>query len=314
MPIPVVPRLATRSPRAGRAARALSALIVLGMISRPVTGEGPATGGGPPAATDVARLAVSTSDRPSAPRLDAAPGRPEAAAALAEPMARARRMIADCEERYRGLRDYTCTFYKRERIDGRLTPQHVMSMKVRTAPMSIYVKLARPKTGREAIWVAGRNQGKALVHDVGIGKFLAGTVHVDPHSSLAMEDCRHPITEAGIGNLIRTVSYHWERELTPGSDTRVTINPDMRVGDRACTMIETTHPKHDPSYKFHSVKLYIDRELGLPIRIESYDWPHHLGVAPELVEEYTYAQLRLNVGLSERDFDPANDQYSFGRF
>ena len=65
---------------------------------------------------------------------------------------------------------------------------------------------------------------------------------------------------------------------------------------------------------FHRVRLYIDKELGLPIRFEAYDWPKHRGAEPELAEEYTYSELKLNVGLTELDFDVANSAYSFGRF
>ena len=36
-------------------------------------------------------------------------------------------------------RDYTCTFSKRERIKGQLTPLHVIMMKARTQPRSIYL-------------------------------------------------------------------------------------------------------------------------------------------------------------------------------
>ena len=32
------------------------------------------------------------------------------------------------------------------------------------------------------------------------------------------------------------------------------------------------------------------------------------------MEEYTYMNLRVNVGLKDRDFDPGNKQYSYGRF
>jgi hypothetical protein len=58
----------------------------------------------------------------------------------------------------------------------------------------------------------------------------------------------------------------------------------------------------------------IDKELNLPIRFEAYDWPARPGHEPLLMEEYTYSNLRLNVGLKERDFDPNNTQYSYGRF
>ncbi|MCA1686721.1 MAG: DUF1571 domain-containing protein, partial [Planctomycetia bacterium] len=205
----------------------------------------------------------------------------------AEPTARALKAIADCQAAYAKVRDYTCTFVKRERIDGRMTHPHVMDMKARTHPTSIYFKFRTPNKGREAIYVAGKNGGKVTAHDVGIGKFIAGTMHLDPRGSMAMEDCLHPITEAGIGTLIETVSRHWNAELVRG-DAKVTVNPNMRIGSHACTMIETVHPSKGPHLLFHKVRLYVSHEHGLPIRFEAYDWPTHPGAAPEAVEEYTY--------------------------
>ena len=80
------------------------------------------------------------------------------------PMERALRTIADCQSRYDRVEDYVCTFYKRERIAGRLTPLHIMSMKVRTKPQSIYFKFQQPAQGREAIFIAGRHGSKVLAH------------------------------------------------------------------------------------------------------------------------------------------------------
>jgi hypothetical protein len=233
--------------------------------------------------------------------------------AAADPIVLAKKTIADCRVRYGQVRDYTCTFFKRERIDGKMTGQHVMQMKSRTKPFSVYFKFAQPNKGREAIYVAGRHGGKAMVHDVGIGKLIAGTLALDPRGSRAMEDCRHPITEAGIGHLIDTVAERWGAEMKQG-ETLVAIHHGAKVGNRACTMIESKHPQKAPNYMFHMVRLYVDDELGLPIRFEAYDWPRRRGIAPELVEEYTYANLRTNVGLRESDFDPSNAQYSFGHF
>jgi hypothetical protein len=230
-----------------------------------------------------------------------------------DPIALARQAIADCRARYRQVHDYTCSFLKRERIDGQLTPLHVMTMKVRTQPMSIYIQFQKPNRGREAIYVAGRNGGHVLAHDVGLGKVLAGTLSLDPRGARAMEDCLHPITEAGIGHLIDTVATHWASELST-AETQITFHPNARVGSHPSTMIESAHPHHRPGFLFHKVKLYIDHVHGLPIRFEAYDWPKHPGAVPELVEEYTYLNLKLNVGLTDADFDADNARYSFGRF
>jgi Protein of unknown function (DUF1571) len=229
------------------------------------------------------------------------------------PIARAIREIADCQARYQGVTDYTCTLFKQERIAGRLIPVHIMAMKVRTKPQSIYLKFQQPARGREAIYVAGRHGGRVLAHDVGFNKLLAGTLELEPRSARAMEDCRHPITEAGIGPLLETVSKRWSLELKP-EDSIVQFNDDMQIGSTRCTMIESIHPERGAAFLHHKVRVFIDTELGLPIRFEAYDWPKRPGTEPELTEEYTYTGLKLNVGLEDSDFDTTNSAYSFGRF
>jgi hypothetical protein len=277
----------------------------------------PAGSGEAPDSTHAPRVATAPREFAGGPRgLDASAvsvvrdpaGHPEL-----DPIARAKRAIAECQSRFQSVRDYTCKFHKRERIDGRLVQPHVMHMKSRTNPTSFYFKFVQPNAGREAIFVAGKNKGRVFAHDVGLGRVLAGTMNLDPKGSMAMEENRHPITEAGIGSLIETVRHRWDVELHPG-EAKVVFHPSARVDHRPCTMIETIHPTRQDDFFFHKVKLYIDQELGLPIRFEAYDWPKHAGQEPELVEEYTYLDLRVNVGLHDRDFDPQNAQYSFGRF
>ncbi len=229
------------------------------------------------------------------------------------PPARALRSIAACQTRFESVNDYTCTFYKRERVNGRLTPLYVMEMKARTRPKSIYFKFADPYKGREAIFVEGQNGGKILAHDVGFTKFLAGTLELEPSSARAMEDNRHPITEAGIGPLIDTVARRWAAELS--SDESVLVfDSDMTIGPRHCQLIEAIHTRHEPDFQFYKVRIFIDSELNLPIRFEGYDWPKEAAASAEMAEEYTYVDLKLNVGLGDIDFNTCNRQYSFGHF
>jgi hypothetical protein len=258
--------------------------------------------------------------RPEAPsRRSAADGRQPPVLALAaestpDPIKEAKALIARCRDRYLQLYDYTCTLTKRERMpNGRLVGPHVMLLKVRTRPESIYLKFLRPNAGREAIWVANRRGGKVVVHDTGLGKLLAGTLALDPRSGMAMENCRHPIYEAGFGYLINELSQRWAVEMRAG-ETRVTIDREARVADRSCTLIESKHPEFGPDYLFHKVRVYIDRELGLPIRFEAYDWPRNPRHSGDLLEEYTYLDVRLDTGLGDADFDPENVAYAFGRF
>ena len=230
-----------------------------------------------------------------------------------DPIAKARQVIADCKAKYLTVHDYTCTFFKRERIDGKLYAPHIMSMKARTKPASLYFKFIQPNPGREAIYVHGHNNNKIVAHDVGIGRIVAGTMHLDPKGDMAMDENRHPVTEAGLGTMIDLVKDRWDTELHPGESV-ILFHPQAKVGDRTCLMVESIHPRRSPDFLFHKVKLYVDKELNLPIRFEAYDWPKTPGSEPELIEEYTYVNLKLNVGLKDRDFDPKNTQYSYGRF
>ena len=52
-----------------------------------------------------------------------------------DPIARARQVIADCKAKYATVQDYTCTFFKRERFDGKLYTPHIITMKARTSPV-----------------------------------------------------------------------------------------------------------------------------------------------------------------------------------
>ncbi len=229
------------------------------------------------------------------------------------PISYAKAALAESKDRFASVRDYTCTFIKRERIQGRLSGYEVMSMKARTSPQSVYFRFKQPKAGREAIYVHGRNGGKAIVHDVGFNKFLAGTLHLDPKSRRAMDGNRHPITEAGLGFMIETLTEGWNREMSV-RDSDVTIRERVLVNKRPSTLIICKHRNRRPDFVFHEVRLYIDHELGLPTRFEAYDWPARDGQPAPLLEEYIYSDLKINVGLTDADFDPSNKAYSFGRF
>jgi hypothetical protein len=273
------------------------------VVARPAAGERIA-------AVDTARRTA----KPDLPHTELVPS-PSATAANPEPapIERAKDMIGACRTQYQAVSDYTCTFYKRERINGKLTEPHIMTMKVRTRPNSVYLKFQQPARGREAIYVTGRNGGRLLAHDVGINKLLAGTLELEPTSARAMENCRHPITEAGIGPLLDTIAKRWSLELSP-EESAMAFRDDLAIGPRPCKMIESVHPNKSPHFLHYRVRVYIDRDLGLPIRFEAYDWPRRPQLDADLTEEYTYTDLKLNVGLTEADFDSANSAYSFGRF
>jgi hypothetical protein len=235
------------------------------------------------------------------------------------PFAPAVRMATESLERIREIKDYSALFIKRERVGGRLLEYEYMSIKVRHDPLSVYIRFLAPERlkGREVIYVQGKNNNHLLVHEpadqkgiAGIFGRLAGTVRLAPTAPLAMLDNRYPITEIGMLNLTRRLIEVGEQDMQH-AEAEARFYPNARVNDRPVLAMQFMHPVRRDHFRFHLARVYIDKELKLPIRFESYDWPAEPGGDPVLLEEYTYTRLQLNPGFTDLDFDPKNPDYQF---
>ena len=133
---------------------------------------------------------------------------------------------------------------------------------------------------------------------------------IDPQSDLAMRESHYPITEMGIRNVLARLIEVGREELEY-DEVDVEYFEGAKVDDRVCTVIQVTHPVRRDYFRYHLARVFIDDELKLPIRYASYDWPGEEGGKPRLVEEYTFLDLKLNVGLAETDFDHRNESYAF---
>ena len=213
------------------------------------------------------------------------------------------------------VHDYTATLVKRERIDGRLGREEHMFVKIRNrkpngTPLSIYMNFTYPEdvAGREVIWVENRNSNKLVAHDTGL---LTGAIRVnlDPDGFMAMRGNKYPIYDAGLENLGVKLIEKAQRDREVGM-CEVRFVKSV-VDGRNCTMIEVKHPEKKEPYDFHIAKVHIDNELRIPIRYAAYSWPRRPGGNPVLEEEYTYKNVKLNVKLSDEDFNPDNPGYKF---
>jgi len=165
--------------------------------------------------------------------------------------------------------------------------------------------------GREVIFVEGRNDGKLIARRGG-RRFAYVTTSVDPLGELAMERNRYPITHIGIQSLVEELLAVGREELqNPPEELLCKQIDGVKIDGRACRVIQFAHPVRRDRYRYHVARIFIDEELGLPIRHASYDWPDEEGDRPKLLEEYTYLNLKFNVGLTDWDFDHRNESYQF---
>jgi hypothetical protein len=209
------------------------------------------------------------------------------------------------------VQDYSTIIVKRERIDGKLAEPQTILLKVRHKPFSVYMNFLKPDSlkGREVIYVQGANDGKMLAHGTRFEK-IAGTLPLDPTGPIAMRGQRYPITEIGIYNLVRRLVEVGEKDSQYG-ECEVKFFPGAKINKRECTCIEVVHPKARRNFLFHVAKIFVDDEWNIPIRYESYDWPAKAGGKPELIEEYTYLNVKFNNGFADGDFDIRNPNYGF---
>jgi hypothetical protein len=209
------------------------------------------------------------------------------------------------------VKDYTATLVKRERVNGTLGNPEYIFTKVRHEPFSVYMYFLKPDdlAGREVIYVHGANNGNMLVHEAKGAARLLGTIELNPTAAIAMRGNRYPITEVGVQNLTKRLIDVAENDRQFGEcDVRM---EESKINDRQCTMLQVVHPVPRKNFLFHVARVFMDDELKMPIRYESYDWPEKAGGTPILIEEYTYLKMSVNNNLTDEDFSPRNPKYNF---
>jgi hypothetical protein len=240
------------------------------------------------------------------------PGRPSLAAQPNEhPLMPAIRWAYDALRVMDGVQDYSATLCKRERFNGKVDEPQYAFIKVRNKPFSVYMYFMEPASlrGQEVIYVDGQNENKLLGHGSGIRR-IVGTLPLEPTSALAMRGQHYPITELGISNLVRRLIEVAEKDAKYG-ECEVNFFQGAKINNRVCTCIQVVHPVPRRNFIFHMARIFVDDQLKVPIRFEAYDWPQRRNGQPQLIEEYTYVNLKFNNGLTDADFDVRNPNYGF---
>ena len=208
------------------------------------------------------------------------------------------------------VKDYTCLFTKREALSQRFSAQ-TMQMKLRHTPFSVYMRFqGGTADGREVLFVEGRNQNNLMVREANGPGALLGTIPLAINSPQVAAENRHKITELGVENLARKLVKQWQNEAQ-FAEVKVEQFQDARVEGIACEAVRVTHVQPRKQFRFHQTVLYVNKETRIPVRVENYAWPRREGDKAPLIEEYTYVNLKPNVGLTDVDFDRRNKRYNF---
>ena len=198
--------------------------------------------------------------------------------------------------------NYTAVFHRIERVNGKLVPEEITFLKFKR-PFKVYMRWIKPFGGQESLYVQGANHNRIRAHGTGYARLI--TLNLNPTGGLAMRNSRHPITEAGLENLIKKIGSNLRRGLGAG-ELVSRDHGEQTVYGRKTRELEGILPK-DPAKGYYCYRCIVnlDIETSMPILTRIFDWND------QLIESYGYEKLNLNPGLRDQDFDPTNPDYHF---
>ncbi len=247
---------------------------------------------------------------PSAPTL---PGEPpkvaqvseaQPAAASAQPaspkddtseFAQIRALIETGQKQLASIRDYQVTMSRQERVGSTLQPAEEVILSLRHAPRAVRLEWpSGPSQGREVIYSEQETGGQLQIYAPGT---LVPRLSLSPDSPLVLSKSRHPITEAGLEDVLQKL----DRSLAPheqGRGAGVSMTYDGLV-----SRPEAAEPCHQITEVRANGEVWVvalDGQRCLPVLVDGRT------ASGELLEHYVFRDLHTNLPeLAQADaFDP----------
>jgi hypothetical protein len=261
-----------------------------------------------------------------------------------------RAILASMGEAAGRIVDYTMTLVRQERMGDALQPERTAIEKW-ARPYRLYFKdVAGPDAGQEVLFVRGRNGERLRAHKGGLLSFLSVNLdpsgaRATAHAHHPVTDVSLPgfvttvldnVREAeardegsvsflrretllgrpslklelvcprtGSVRIAKEGETLWDVARETGRTMYVILHANRDKGWRSPSDPRPGDPVFVPRYYAGRVILWVDEELRLPIRALIYDFEGNL------YERYEHRDLRVNVGLTDADFDPKNPSYGF---
>jgi len=148
--------------------------------------------------------------------------------------------LREAEDAYGGINTYTAVFHKQQRVAGKLLQEETILIKFRK-PFSLYMRwIAAPYKGSELLYVEGWNGNRAKAHRGGLLRFI--TFNLDSTNPRLMAGNLRPLTDTGLGYLVKTVALNVRKANTAG-ELRLFGRGEDTVCGRKTTVREMVFPK-----------------------------------------------------------------------
>jgi hypothetical protein len=212
-------------------------------------------------------------------------------------------LLEHCLAHYKvNRRDFTCRFFKEERIGGSLQPEQGVEVKFREKPFSVAFKwIKNTPIADRMLYVEGKYGGKMLVRPASpLARLVAPTVAKPPDDPEVFKRTLRPVTQFGFRRGMEAAIADYRRAADAG-DLKMAGGEYFEVEGRQTLRITRILPdgKDYPSNVTH---FYIDTDHLVPVSIVSHGWND------ELLSRYVYKDVKFDAGLTDAHFAPeAND-------
>jgi hypothetical protein len=213
-------------------------------------------------------------------------------------------LLAAAWERAQRVEDFTCRFFKHERVQGELKRPQTMDTYFRAEPFSIHLKW-RENPGRiqRALYVAGAHVAsdgteQVLVEPSGaIARALKPKVAIPLHGELARKASRYTLDEFGFQAALERIRAENQRFAAAGVLTWDPVR-DGVVDGRPTLVLTRWLPEAGGDYPNAKLVVELDAEWLLPVNVEAYAD----AAGTVLLEHYRCVGLDLNPGLDDGHF------------
>lgn len=215
-------------------------------------------------------------------------------------------VLSKAQESYAQIQDYTAVIHKEEYRDGEKEKDERTIIKFQK-PFKIYLKwLSGKNKGSQLLYVEGKYDNKMIIRKGGGLLKVFGTMEMDPDGFWLKKFTKHSIKEAGFGGIIEKSNEAFKAATENNHIAAAQCTIEDLDGRPAHKMVLVLAPEGEENgYYCRSAIQYFDTETYLPIKSTFWLWED------DTAETFTYSDIKLNVGLTEDDFDRDNEEYHF---
>lgn len=209
-------------------------------------------------------------------------------------------------EHYRtSVRDYRCTFVKKERVKGKVREQETTHVMFMEDPFSVLMSWDdSPRPAQRVLfikdkWTDSKGRAIALVHPEPLLALIAPRLKRPINDRIAMSRSRRQISEFGFGRSLELLIKYSEIALARG-ELKLEYKGRSSVKGRPSYVFVRNLPYtgEDGPYPDRVAIVHIDKEWLVPVSIHTYSDD----AETKLLGRYLTTDVELNVGLSPADF------------